>query len=208
MPRTFENTLEARSAASYVVSDGDVFERSVQLRRLLRRTIRLSIQSLIFVALLAAFFFRIPGVEGRSMQPNIEGGNHVLINTLAYRMAVGPLALVDHPVMRCDIVAFARDDGDERKIFLKRVIALPGESVAVVDGSVTVNGRPLKEAYNPIPDRSNMPALTVPAGNVFVLGDNRAESDDSRHFGAIPQSSIIGKAFLIIWPLGHVQRIR
>jgi signal peptidase I len=56
-------------------------------------------------------------------------------------------------------------------------------------------------------DRSNMRALVVPAGSVFVLGDNRAESDDSRSFGPILESSIVGKALFVIWPIGHAKRI-
>jgi signal peptidase I len=92
-------------------------------------------------------------------------------------------------------------------IFLKRVIALPGESVALTDGAVVVQGVTQHEDYNPMHDRSNMHVTVVPAGSVFVLGDNRAESDDSRSFGPVSQSSIIGKALFVIWPLGHVKRI-
>jgi len=141
------------------------------------------------------------------MQPNIESGNHVLINTLAYGVALGPLVLTRTPIARGDIVAFERGHGDDAKIFLKRVIALPGETVALSSGATIVQGQPLHEIYGLIPDSSSMSAILVPAGTVFVLGDNRAESDDSRSFGPIPQSSIIGKAEFIIWPIGHVKRI-
>ncbi len=141
------------------------------------------------------------------MRPSIESGNHVLINTLSYGVALGPLVLTRTPIGRGDIVAFERGHGDDAKIFLKRVIALPGEAVALSSGTVTVQGHRLHETYDLIPDRSSMDAISVPAGTVFVLGDNRAESDDSRSFGPIPQSSIIGKAIFIIWPIGHVKRI-
>jgi len=141
------------------------------------------------------------------MQPNIESGNHVLINTLAYGVALGPVVLTRTPIVRGDIVAFERGHGDDAKIFLKRVIALPGETVAVSNGTIIVQGRPVRETFDLIPDRSSMNAISVPTGTVFVLGDNRAESDDSRSFGPIPQSSIIGKAVFIIWPIGHVKRI-
>ena len=141
------------------------------------------------------------------MQPNIESGNHVLINTLAYGVALGPLVLTRIPISRGDVVAFERGQGDDAKIFLKRVIALPGETVALSNGTITVQRQPLRETFDLVPDHSSMNTTLVPSGMVFVLGDNRAESDDSRSFGPISQSSIIGKAMYVIWPLGHVKRI-
>jgi signal peptidase I len=169
--------------------------------------VRLFIQALVFASLVSLFFFRVPQVEGRSMQPNIENGTHVLINTLSYGVAIGPLVLARTPINRGDIVAFERGHGDDAKILLKRVVALPGETVAVSNGAVIVQGQPLHETYDLLPDHSLMKGVSVPAGMVFVLGDNRAESDDSRSFGPIPQSSIIGKAVFVIWPIGHVKRI-
>ena len=141
------------------------------------------------------------------MQPNIESGNHVLINTLAYGVALGPMVLVRGQIRRGDIVAFQRGYGDDAKIFLKRVIALPGETVALSNGTITVQGNPLRESYERISDHSSMNSISVPTGTIFVLGDNRSESDDSRSFGPIPESSIIGKAMFVIWPIGHVKRI-
>jgi len=207
VPRILEHTVQARLVTSSGASTLDALERTAQLRRTLRTVFRLLMQALVFAVLVSLFFLRVPQVEGRSMQPNIESGNHVLINTLAYGVALGPLVLTRTPIARGDIVAFERGHGDDAKIFLKRVIALPGETVALSNGATIVQGQPLHEIYDLIPDRSSMNAISVPTGTVFVLGDNRAESDDSRSFGPIPQSSIIGKAVFVIWPLGHVKRI-
>jgi signal peptidase I len=142
------------------------------------------------------------------MQPNIESGNHVLISTIAYHFAIGPFTLASRSIGRGDVVAFERGQGDERKILLKRVIALPGETVTLRGGSVIVNGLPLREEYDPLPDGSTMAAVTVPAGTYFVLGDNRGESSDSRSFGPVNGSQVTGKALVIIWPLTHVKQIR
>jgi signal peptidase I len=206
VPRILEHAIEARPATSSVIST-QALERTAHFQRTLRQTVRLLIQALVFAALVSLFFFRVPQVEGRSMQPNIESGNHVLINTLSYGVALGPWVITSSAISRGDIIAFERGRGDDARIFLKRVIALPGETVAISNGAVMVQGQPLLETYDRISDNSNMSAVSVPAGTVFVLGDNRAESDDSRSFGPIPQSSIIGKASFIIWPLGHVKRI-
>jgi signal peptidase I len=188
------------------VDDNDELALSVRTRRAAQRVIRFLIQAIVFSALISLFFFRVPQVEGRSMEPNIENDNHVLISTLAYGVPLGPWVLVNTPVQRGDIVAFERGDGDDRKLLLKRVIALPGEKVSIRDGHVSVDGIPQAEP-RALLDSSNMLTVTVPAGSIFVLGDNRGESDDSRSFGPIGESSIIGKALFIIWPLGHAKRI-
>jgi len=141
------------------------------------------------------------------MQPSIEGGTHVLINTLSYGISFGPWAFLSRQIRRGDVIAFQRGRGDDKRIYLKRVIALPSESVQITGGAVMIQGALLRESYNPISDASNMKAVTIPPGSVFVLGDNRAESDDSRSFGPVPDSSIIGKAVFVIWPLGHVKYI-
>lgn len=122
------------------------------------------------------------------MEPHIGAGEFVLIDTLTYRLG---------PVRRGDILAF-RHGGSEA--YLKRVIALPGERVAIVRGFVQIDGRPLPESYIRYRDNRSEPAETVPPGSYYVLGDNRSNSDDSRDWGFVPASEIIGKAWLALWP--------
>jgi signal peptidase I len=122
------------------------------------------------------------------MEPHIGAGEFVLIDTLTYRFG---------PVRRGDIVAF-RHGGAEA--YLKRVIALPGERVAIVRGFVQVDGRPLDESYVRYRDNRSEAAQTIPPGAYYVLGDNRSNSDDSRDWGFVPGSEIIGKAWLGLWP--------
>jgi signal peptidase I len=95
-------------------------------------------------------------------------------------------------------------------VLIKRVIALAGDKISLKKGQVFVNGLQVNEpylnkdhsCYAASPDE-NFSARTVPSGDVFVMGDNRCDSTDSRAFGAIPISSIVGRAFAIIWPLGR-----
>ena len=141
-------------------------------------------------AIAAAFFVRTPQVDGLSMEPRVHAGEFVLINTLAYRFGT---------VQRGDVVAF-RHDTPTPETYIKRVVALPGEQVRVDRGVVSVNGRALAEPYVQFPDRRSAPAVTVPAGAYYVLGDNRADSDDSRSWGVLPQHDIVGKALVGIWP--------
>jgi signal peptidase I len=122
------------------------------------------------------------------MEPHIGAGEFVLIDTLTYRLG---------PVRRGDIVAF-HHGGSEA--YLKRVIALPGERVAIVRGFVQIDGQPLPENYIRYRDNRSEAVETVPAGSYYVLGDNRSNSDDSRDWGFVPASAVIGKAWLALWP--------
>lgn len=148
------------------------------------------VQLAVLALLIAAFFVRLPQVSGLSMEPHIRSGEYVVINTFAYRLG--------RP-RRGDIVAF-RHEGDARAVFIKRAIALPGDRVRIVAGSVYLNGAKLNEPYVEHPDNRNFAERIVPPLSVYVLGDNRAESEDSRFFGPVADDRLIGRAVAGIWP--------
>ena len=189
----------------------DALEREAKALRAVRQGVAIVVQLTILVALIYLLFYRAPQVTGRSMEPQLIGGEHVLINTLAYDFRVGgsrPLVSVRlHPIARGDVVAFFHGEGDGRRLYLKRVVALPGEAVAIAGGVVTVNGRPLAEDYATTNDGAVLAVHQVGAGSIFLLGDNRTDSDDSRAFGPVEESSVIGRAVLVIWPVQHVGRV-
>jgi len=141
-----------------------------------------------------AFFMRTPQVSGLSMAPQIDSGEYVLINTVSYRLG--------HPE-RGDIVAF-RHERSAPSVYLKRIIGLPGDRVTIVRGAVFVNATKLEEPYVRFPDRRSFKEIAVPAGALYVLGDNRANSDDSRFWGFVDEPQVIGKAVAGIWPLGRM----
>lgn len=133
---------------------------------------------------------RLPQVSGLSMEPHIRSGEYVLINTFAYRLGA------PH---RGDIVAF-RHEGDARGVFIKRVIGLPGDHIRIDRGRVFVNGSALDEPYVKASDDGSSAEITVPAASVYVLGDNRANSEDSRAFGPVGDDTLIGRAVAAVWP--------
>ncbi|MBV8372947.1 MAG: signal peptidase I [Candidatus Eremiobacteraeota bacterium] len=147
-------------------------------------------QVAVLALLIAAFFMRAPQVSGLSMAPHITSGEYVLINTFAYRLA---------QPKRGDIVAFRRDEAT-RAVFIKRVVGLPGDRVRVDRGSVFIDGTRLSEAYVRFADDRSFPEVMVPSGSVYVLGDNRADSEDSRFFGPVREERLIGRALAGIWP--------
>lgn len=139
--------------------------------------------------LLQAFY--IPSL---SMAPTLKINDRVLVNKLSYRL---------HDIHRGDVVVFRSVPGDgATKDLIKRVIGLPGETVESQNGHILINGQVLKEPYlGPDVVTGPLEKITIPAGHYWVMGDNRPNSRDSRFFGAISKSLIIGRAFVRVWPL-------
>lgn len=154
----------------------------------------LTLQVAVLALLVAAFFVRAPQVAGLSMEPRIASGETVLITTLGFRF---------RPPQRGDIVAFHHDDGTP-EVYIKRVIGLPGDRIEIRKGDVLVNGVRLVEPYVKYRDDRSFPPVTVPPDALYVLGDNRAVSEDSRFWGFVPDDQVIGKAFAGIWPVGSM----
>jgi signal peptidase I len=154
----------------------------------------LALQLAVLGALIAAFFVRTPQVSGLSMEPHISPGEYVLINTLAYRFGLP---------QRGDIVAF-RHDGDTPETYIKRVIAVPGDRVRIDRGTVYVNDVAMNEPYVRFEDKQSFTQITIPANSVYVLGDNRANSEDSRIFGPVADDHLMGRALAGIWPIAAI----
>jgi signal peptidase I len=142
-------------------------------------------------------------IPSKSMLPTLEIGDRVFVNKFIYRF---------HEPKRDDIIVF-KSIGDSteggQEDLIKRVVGLPGDEISVQDGVLFVNGERQEEPYvNPrLPDTSSFAPMTVPKGEVFLMGDNRADSRDSRFFGAVPFENIEGEAFIIFWPPGHIKPI-
>ena len=155
------------------------------------------------VALLAARFVRGTKVQGVSMQPNFDDKDFLLLNKTAYNRK--------NPV-RGDVVVFRSHDKDERgkdKLFIKRVIAVPGDVARVAGGKVYVNGSRIDDSYTKDGFTSGEKEITVPEGQYFCLGDNRLHSRDSRNddVECIPKNRILGKVFFRLFPFDRIGKI-
>jgi signal peptidase I len=185
-----------------------------------RNTARVLIEwvALILAAVVIAigvrtFLFQAFYIPSESMVPTLEVGDRVLVNKLSYDL---------HDVNRGDIVVFesgpnARWANAGHDDLVKRVIGLPGETVTGCNGGVCINGRSLDEGYLPDGTVTQFPTAirgcaagsppsgcTVPAGRIFVLGDNRPRSQDARYNGPVKESSIVGRVFVRIWPVNRL----
>ena len=138
-------------------------------------------------------------IPTESMVPTLEVGDRVFVNKFVYRFS---------QPKRGDVVVFGSTEGEQEDL-IKRVVGVPGDEVAVFDGALYVNGERWEEPYlnRDLPDTSYYAPTTVPEGKVFVMGDNRANSRDSRFFGPLPIDNIEGEAFFVFWPVGHVKLI-
>ncbi len=200
--------------------DGTAPAPGAKARRGINRSVvewvALILAAVVIAIVIKSFLFQAFYIPSASMEPTLMIGDRVLVNKLSYDL---------HDVHRGDIVVFASGPNTEwHKAgiddLVKRVIGLPGETVTQCEGQqVCIDGRLLKEPYLPketqnasvfpatIPGcAANSPAngCTVPPGKIFVMGDNRTNSQDARANGPVKESSIVGRVFVRIWPLNRL----
>ena len=136
-------------------------------------------------------------VQGTSMESSLHNSQYVLVNKQAYLF---------QPPARGDVIVF-NWPVDTTKDLIKRVIGLPGDTIVTTSSTVQVDGVVLQEPYVKVPFNLEGRKWVVPPDNYFVMGDNRQYSDDSRDWGFVPKSYIIGKAVMIYWPISNWQFI-
>ena len=149
--------------------------------------------AVVLAMLIRTFIVELYVVDGPSMRPTLESEERLVVNKFIYRF---------HPPQKGEILVF-QYPRDPSRDFIKRVIATPGDTIEIHEGRVLVNDQLLIEDYILEKTRSEYPKSTVPEGRVFVMGDNRNNSEDSRFadVGFVPYDLIKGKAMLVFWPI-------
>lgn len=196
------------AADAAVDGDADARANAAKKQRSRRRKL-LEWPILIAVSLLAAFLVRTFVLQtfwipSGSMEDTLLIKDRVLVNKLSYRFG---------EIGRGDVVVFERPPSlnVQEDDLIKRVIGTPGDRLQIKDGKVWVNGEQLDEPYinsgcngvTQATDRLGAKPVTIPDGDIFVMGDNRCESYDSRFFGPIDEDLVVGRAMAVIWPLSH-----
>lgn len=142
-------------------------------------------------------------IPSESMVPTLHIGDRIFVSPLD-----------SQPLQRGDIIVFKpptairERDRQATEFYIKRIIATPGETIEIRAGVVWIDGQPLQENYIAAPPAYEMRSHTVPAGNYFVMGDNRNNSFDSHIWGWLPQPNVLGKAHKVFWPPQHIQSLR
>lgn len=161
----------------------------------LRDILETLLPAALIAILINLFLAQATRVYGQSMEPNIHSDQRLVIEKVSYMF---------HGPRRGDIVVLKLPE-HESELLIKRVIALPGERVEIREGKVYVDGTVLPEPYLTQNTPGHMAPEVVPPFHVFVMGDNRGASNDSRSFGMVPLDHIVGKAWVSYWPLSDLR---
>jgi signal peptidase I len=141
------------------------------------------------------FIGQVTVVKGASMEDTLFNSERLICNKIVYRITEpkhGEIVIFKPPI-------------DQNHNYIKRVIAVEGDKVKIVDGTVYLNGEQLEEDYIEHRSYETMPEIIVPEDSYFVLGDNRSNSSDSRFWGFVPEKNIIGRASVVFWPITHAR---
>ena len=152
--------------------------------------------SVAIAAIVIVFLYQPVKVEGTSMMPWLEDQERIFVNKFIYRL---------EPIRRGDVIVF-RFPLDPKKSYIKRVVGLPGDRVAFVNGRLVLNGEIADEPYV-LPkygDSSSYSVVEVPENHFYVLGDHRNTSNDSRTWGTVERSFVIGRAVFSYWPFERI----
>ena len=176
--------------------------------QLIREWVTVLVVALVIAVTVRSLLLQQFYISGPSMEATMFQDNRVLVNKLSYRL---------HDIHRGDVVVFDRVSVDGEVVqhddLIKRVIGLSGETISIKDCQVFINSKLLNEPYlndfdlaqSSVDDRCRVPVMEetlIPEDHLFVMGDNRPQSFDSRMFGSIEQNLVVGRAFAIIWPFG------
>jgi signal peptidase I len=177
--------------------DMETGKRESVLRIVLRwlsEVVETIVPAVLIAILINIFLAQATRVYGQSMEPNLHTDQRLVVEKLSYNF---------HEPRRGDIVILQVPQADSG-LLIKRVIGLPGEKVEIKEARVYINDQPLEEPYLSIQSQRDMRAIVVPPEHIFVLGDNRGFSNDSRAFGPVPLDNVIGRAWFSYWPLDQV----
>lgn len=168
------------------------------LRALLRDLLGTILPAIVIALLIHVFLAQATRVYGQSMEPNLHTNERLVIEKLSYHF---------HGPQRGDVVVL-HDPGGSPELLIKRVVGLPGERITIANGTVFVDGAPIAEPYLDQETQGGGRSWIVPPFMVFVMGDNRSASRDSRIFGPVALDQILGRALFRYWPLSEVGALR
>lgn len=174
-----------------------VLKKDIKKRKkpMLRELLETVISAGIIAFIIITFIGQVTVVRGASMEPTLHDRERLIANKISYRF--------ESPE-RNEIIIFKPPIGIKRN-YIKRIIGISGDKIEIVDGKIYVNDQALEEPYVKYRSYEDMPPTIIPADSFFVLGDNRPNSSDSRYWGFVPRKNVVGKAWVVFWPLNKIR---
>jgi len=185
-----DDNLSPNVAKTSTEGSDDTTKGSSTVKSWLREMVESVLPALVIVLVVNVFLAQATRVEGQSMEPNLHNNERLIVEKISYRF---------RSPSRGDIVVLRRPYRSSEPL-IKRVVGMPGDTVEVKNGQVFINGEALNEPYLDQPTWGAIALTVVPEEHVFVLGDNRRASNDSRAFGFVSYNDIIGRAWVRYWP--------
>ncbi|WP_330204723.1 signal peptidase I [Cyanobacterium sp. Dongsha4] len=184
-----------------MTKSSETVKQNFSLRTIIKENFTTIALGLILALLIRIFIAEPRFIPSESMYPTLAIGDRLVVDKVSYNFTKpqNQDIIVFSPPPQLQILGYQQDQA-----FIKRIIAQAGETVAVKEGKVYVNNLPLEEDYILSPPQYNLDAIEVPQGYVFVMGDNRNNSNDSHIWGFLPVENIIGKAIFTFWPPEHI----
>lgn len=171
-------------------------KRAENTKKQNRRSYLTDFLIVVVLVLVLSFFVKAIVVQGISMEPTLKTSDYILISRQAYKFG---------SPKRGDIIVFPHFDGAAEKLYVKRVIAIPGDRIVIYKDKLWINGKEKHEKYIKEPEVIGEVNKTIPEGEIFVMGDNRNNSADSRIFGTVPIEDVTGKVFVRLYPFNEMK---
>lgn len=164
-------------------------------KSMIRELLETVISAGIIAFIIITFIGQVTVVRGASMEPTLHDNERLIANKISYRFETPE---------RGEIIIF-RPPLEIKRNYIKRIIGVPGDKIEITDGEIYINSEKLEEPYVKSRSYENIPPTIVPDNSFFVLGDNRPNSSDSRYWGFVPRKNVVGRAWIVFWPLNKIR---
>lgn len=164
-------------------------------KSMIRELLETVISAGIIAFIIITFIGQVTVVRGASMEPTLHNNERLIANKISYRFETPE---------RGEIIIF-RPPLEIKRNYIKRIIGVPGDKIEIANGEIYLNDKKLEESYVKNRSHENMSPTIVPDDSFFVLGDNRPNSSDSRYWGFVPRKNVVGKAWVVFWPLNRIR---
>jgi signal peptidase I len=164
-------------------------------KSMIRELLETVISAGVIAFIIITFIGQVTVVRGASMEPTLHNNERLIADKISYRF--------ESP-KRSEIIIF-KPPLEIKRNYIKSIIGIPGDKIEIIKGEIYLNDNKLEDNYVKYKSYEDVSAILVPDDSFFVLGDNRSNSSDSRYWGFVPRKNVVGKAWVVFWPLNKIR---